>query len=100
MTDWAPELLLVVFAVHLPYFGWRWLRTGEIRYAATCVTFLLLVATNGLRVFAPGAEAFGVRLFWLTRIPAWLAAAVSIGLLLHHHGAGLRAAGRADQGTR
>jgi hypothetical protein len=80
-----PTLLLVVFATHLPFFVWRYRRTGEIRFAATALTFSLLVVAYGLRVFAPGVAARGVPLHHLVQVPAWACAAVSIGLLVRHH---------------
>jgi hypothetical protein len=46
-------VLLFVFTTHLPFFAWRWRATGERRYAATTLTFALLVVTYGLAVFAP-----------------------------------------------
>ena len=77
-------LLLVVCATHLPFFAWRWRRTGERRHAATTLTFSLLVVTYALRVFAPGLEVAGVPAWQVVRIPAWASAAVSLGLLAHH----------------
>lgn len=84
MPDWWPRLLLFVFVTHLPFFAWRWRRSGEPRHAATTLTFALLVVAYGLRVFAPGSQVGDVALFPLARSLAWLAAAVSIGLLLRH----------------
>ena len=80
-----PELLLFVFSTHLPYFAWKWNRTRELRYAATTLTFFLLTVAYGIRVFAPGVSIGGISLFTISRVPAWAAAAVSIGLLLRHH---------------
>jgi len=80
-----PELLLFVFTTHTPFFAFRWLRTREIRYAATTLTFSLLTIAYGIRVFVPEAMLGGASLFTIARVPALLAAAVSIGLLLHHH---------------
>ena len=85
-----PELLLFVFATHLPFFLFRWARSREIRYAATSVTFALLAIAYAIRVFAPQATIGGVSLFAIARVPAWAAAAVSIGLLLRHHARRLR----------
>ncbi len=84
MPDWWPALLLGVFATHLPFFAWRWRRSGERRHAATTLTFALLVATYGLRVFAPELHVGGVSLFRAVRACAWAAAALSIGLLVRH----------------
>ena len=84
MPDWWPTLLLGVFATHLPFFAWRWHRSGELRYAATTVTFVLLVATYGLQVFAPELRIAEVELQpWLRR-SAWAAAVLSLGLLARH----------------
>jgi hypothetical protein len=84
VPDWWPTLLLVVFVTHGPFFAWRWWRTREARFLATTITFALLAATYGLRVFAPDAVLAGAPLYWWLRVPAWLSAAVSIGLLIRH----------------
>lgn len=85
MPSWWPTLLLFVFVTHLPFFAWRWWRTGERRYAATSLTFALLVATYAVRLFAPGLRVAGLSAFWGFRVTAWASAGVSIGLLLRHH---------------
>jgi hypothetical protein len=85
MPDWTPQLLLLVFVTHLPFFAWRWLRTRELRYAATSLTFALLIVTYALRVFAPEARLGGTPAYLYFRVPAWACAAVSIGMLLRHH---------------
>jgi hypothetical protein len=85
VPTFPPALLLFVFATHLPFFAWRWRRTGERRFAATTLTFSLLTLCYALRVFAPGAAVAGVPLHVVARIPALGAAAISIALLLHHH---------------
>jgi hypothetical protein len=79
-----PVVLLCVFTTHLPFFAWRWWRTRELRYAATSLTFALLVVTYSLRVFAPELRIGGVELHRLVRVFAWAAAAVSIGMLLRY----------------
>ena len=84
MPDWMPLLLLFVFVTHLPFFAWRYRRTREIRYAATTLTFALLVILYALRVFAADAALGGVPLYAHVRVPAWISAAISIGLLLRH----------------
>ncbi len=81
MPDWTPQLLLFVFVTHVPLFAWRWHRTGELRYAATTLTFALLAAVYGLRVFAPDLSLRGTPLHEWARVPALLSAAVSLGLL-------------------
>jgi hypothetical protein len=80
-----PLLLLFVFATHMPFFAWRYRRTRELRYAATALTFGLLAVTYALRIFAPQVEGGGLPLYAYVRVPAWIAAAVSIGMLLNHH---------------
>jgi hypothetical protein len=87
-----PRILLLVFTTHLPFFAWRWRATGERRYAATTLTFALLVVTYGLAVFAPDLRVGGAPLFSLVRVCAWLSAAVSIGLLVRHHARRVRGA--------
>jgi hypothetical protein len=76
------KLLLFVFATHMPFFAWRYYRKGELRYAATAFTFALLALMYGLRVFAPGVAVNDVPLHAYIRVPAGIAAAFSIGLLL------------------
>ena len=84
MPEWFPALLYGVFATHLPFFTWRWGCRGELRHAATSITFALLVVTYALRVFAPEIEVEGVPLWSWVRVPAWICAAISLGLLAHH----------------
>lgn len=80
---WA-ELLLLVFLTHMPYFAWRYRRTGELRFAATTVTFALLSLTYGLRVFTPGTAIGDFRLYEMVRVVAWMSALVSVGMLVRH----------------
>lgn len=84
MPDWWPKLLLGVFVTHLPFFAWRWRRSGELRHAATTVTFLLLIATYSLQVFAPGLRIDGVEIQPWIRRTAWAAATLSLALLARH----------------
>ena len=84
MPDWWPTLCLIVFTTHAPYFAWRYRRTGEPRFAATTATFVLLSLTYGLRVFAPDVAVAEISLWQWARVPAWLAAALSLGLLARH----------------
>jgi hypothetical protein len=84
VPEWLPALFLFVFVTHMPFFAWRWWRTRELRHAATTLTFCLLIASYGLRVFAPGVGFRGAPLYAVLRVPAWIAAALSIGLLLRH----------------
>ena len=83
-------LLFVVFVTHLPFFAWRWRATGERRYAATTLTFALLVITYGLALFAPALSVGHVPLFQVVRVCAWASAALSIGLLVRHHAQRMR----------
>ena len=84
MPEWTPQLLLFVFVTHMPFFAWRWRRTGEVRYAATTLTFGLLVITYTLLVFAPDAQWFAAPAYMWVRIPAWISALVSSGLFMNH----------------
>jgi hypothetical protein len=84
VDDWLPVVFLIVFATHLPWFAWRWRKTGEARFGATAVTFALLTITYALRVFAPELQAWGRPAWTLARIPAWTAAAVSLFLAGRH----------------
>ena len=90
MSGAWPRVLLFVFATHLPFFAWRWRATGERRYAATTLTFALLVITYGLAVFAPQLRVGDTPLFSIVRVVAWASAALSIGLLVRHHAGRLR----------
>ena len=83
-----PVVLLAVFATHLPFFALRWWRTRELRHAATTLTFVLLVATYGMRVVAPELHIGAVPAWERVRVVAWAAAAVSLAMLFRH---GLRA---------
>ena len=56
MPDWWTPLCLFVFVTHMPFFAWRYRRTGEVRFAATTLTFALLSVTYAVRVFAPELE--------------------------------------------
>lgn len=80
----TPALLLTVFATHLPFFVWRYAKTRERRYLATALTFALLSTSYAFRVFAPEVEISGVRAFAFLRVPAWIAASVSLALLARH----------------
>ena len=84
MPEWWPTLLLVVFATHMPVFAWRWVRTRAPRHAATTITFALLTVSYALRVFAPDARLGDWPVSAWVRVPAWIAAVLSIGLLLRH----------------
>ena len=85
MSGAWPRVLLFVFTTHLPFFAWRWRATGERRYAATTLTFALLVITYGIAVFAPQLRVGDTPLYQIVRVAAWTSAAVSIGLLVRHH---------------
>lgn len=84
MTGWdlGPEILLAVFAVHTPFFAWRWWRTREIRYAATTLTFTLLVIAYATWVFAPELRLGDAPLHHSLRGVALSAAVVSVALLV------------------
>lgn len=84
MPEWMPQLLLFVFVTHSPFFAWRWRRTGELRYAATTLTFALLSTVYGLRVFAPDVGLLGTPLHEWVRIPALVSAVASLSLLASH----------------
>ena len=90
MSGTWPRVLLFVFTTHLPFFAWRWRATGERRYAATTLTFALLVITYGLAVFAPQLRVGETPLYQIVRVVAWASAAVSIALLVRHHVGRLR----------
>ena len=89
-TESWRQLLLFVFVTHLPIFAWRWRTTGERRFAATSITFALLVVAYGIAVFAPELHIGGTPLFQVVRVFAWSSAVVSIALLVRHHALRLR----------
>jgi hypothetical protein len=97
MPDWWPKLLLFVFATHGPFFAWAWVRTREPRHAATTLTFALLTVAYALRVFAPEAALGDTPAWQVARVPAWMAAALSLSLLARHALEKLRA--RTDTST-
>ncbi len=94
MPAWMPLLLLFVFATHMPFFAWRYRRTREVRHAATALTFALLAVTYALRLFAPHVDEGGVPLYVYVRVPAWISAVISLGMLLNHHISRARGASR------
>ena len=84
MPTWWPWLALFVFATHLPFFAWRWWRSGEARFAATSLTFALLIVTYALQLFAPDLRIGEVELHVICRWLAWASAVVSIYMLVAH----------------
>ena len=84
LPDWWPKLALFVFVTHMPFFAWRWRRTGELRHAATTATFTLLIASYAVAVFAPDARLANTRIHEPLRAVALASAAVSLALLAAH----------------
>ncbi len=84
LPDWWPKLALFVFVTHMPFFAWRWRRTGELRYAATTVTFTLLIAAYSVAVFAPDVRLGDARVREPLRAIALASAALSPALLAAH----------------
>ena len=80
----SPELLLFVFLTHMPFFAWRYHRTGERRHAATTITFAILSLAYGFRVFAPELSVAGVPCHGILRGIGLLSAVWSVSLLVHH----------------
>jgi hypothetical protein len=79
-----PEILLFVFATHLPFFVWKYYRTRELRFAATSITFLSLAISYSVRIFAPEWTWAGHPVHVTIRVVSWLFAAVSIWLIARH----------------
>ena len=89
---WIPAFLLWGLGLAIPVVelvagallivGWR---TKE---ALITIGVVLLIVTYGLRVFAPEVAWNGTPVYEWVRVPAWISAVVSIGLLLRHRGAG------------
>ena len=84
-SDRLALLALFVFGSHLPFFAWRWWRTRETRYAATSLTFSLLVLAYSLRLFVPDLRVCEVELHEICRRVAWVSAVFGISMLVAHH---------------
>lgn len=82
MPTWLSAVLLAIFVIHLVVFFRLFLRRGEKYYLAASFTFLLLVATFSVKIWAPEVQVAGFSLFWALRIAAWISAAVSITWLV------------------
>lgn len=80
----APWLygLLGVFCVHLIAFGFRYLRTRRFSDGVVGVTFLLLVISYSLRIWAPEWVISQMSVSTVVRRFAWGTAVLSVGLLI------------------
>jgi hypothetical protein len=76
-------ILFLIFLLHLAAFAFLGLRRRQPYYLALVVTFALLSASLGVRLFAPEIALGGdLALHHALRVAAWPAAAVSIGWTL------------------
>ncbi len=84
-----PNLLFLVYAIHLAVFGFVWWRKREGVYLVLVTTFVLLVVAHVLLLFAPGqGVAVGdtfVAAFWPPRVAAWICAGLGMTLLGWRH---------------
>ena len=78
MPDWLVIFLLIVFVIHLVIFGRLAVRRSEKYYWLVTAVFAMLVASFGLRVFAPEWLLGPVAGYQLFRYLAWLLAAITI----------------------
>lgn len=84
MGAWYDPVMFVMFAGHLVPMLVVGLKRRELYYLAPIITFALLTATFGLRWLAPGfvLGSMTVPLHQALRYIAWIAAAISIPLLV------------------
>lgn len=82
MPRWLMLVLLLIFATHLVVFLRLSIRRGDGHYALVSATFALLVLSFSLRLWAPELELHGQKLYWDSRIAAWILAAMSFGNML------------------
>jgi general stress protein CsbA len=82
LTSWLDALLLIVFGIHLVAFSVLWFRRRQAYYVALVVTFLLLTASAGTRLWHVDWTIGELELTNWLRFAAWAAAAVSISWTL------------------
>ena len=82
MSDWYVPVMFVLFAAHLVPFVVIGIKRRQLYYIAPVITFSLLTAAFGLRLFAPELEVGGRPLHEPVRYAAWIACAVSIPLFI------------------
>ena len=82
MPEWLVILLLLVFIVHLVIFSRLALKKKLPYYWLVSAVFAMLVASFGLRVFAPEWMLGPLAAYQLFRYFAWLLAVITIPWLV------------------
>jgi hypothetical protein len=82
MSDWYVPVMFVLFAAHLVPFVVIGLKRRQWYYLAPVITFALLTAAFGLRLFAPELEVGDRPLHEPVRYAAWAACAISLPLFV------------------
>lgn len=82
MSAWLGWGLLLVFGVHLVAFALLWWRRRQGYYVALVITFALLTASTGLRLWGEAPVVANQPLDQWLRYGAWVAAAVSLSWTL------------------
>jgi len=82
VSGWYVPVMFVLFAAHLVPFIVIGLKRREWYYLAPDITFSLLTAAFGLRLFAPEFQVADTPLHRPVRYAAWAACAVSIPLFV------------------
>lgn len=77
-----PSLLYIVYAIHLAIFGFFWWRRREWVYGILVATFVLLLLSHTLRVYAPQAGIGAVAAYCPPRVAAWITAAMGLAMLV------------------
>ncbi len=78
LTEGWLQVLLVVFIVHLLVFARRVWQRRQFTDAITCVTFLLLVLSFGVRLWMPTWVIYDLQVFTIVRRLAWVTAAWTV----------------------
>ena len=78
MPEWLVILLLLIFVIHLVIFGRMAVRQKLPYFWLVTAVFAMLVASFGLRVFAPEWMLGPLAGYQLFRYFAWLLAAITI----------------------
>ncbi len=78
MPEWLVILLLLIFIIHLVIFGRMAVRQKQPYFWLVTAVFAMLVASFGLRGFAPECMLGPLAGHQLFRYFAWLLAAITI----------------------
>jgi hypothetical protein len=77
-----PKILFVIYAIHLAIFAFAWWRRRDGVYGVLVATFVFLLVSHSLRVFAPDLRVGSWPAFWPPRVIAWGCAALGLTLLV------------------